>query len=368
MEWPTTPVQLSRLREHLEDLKRITREAQIKNAGSVLWSYTAAEVENLDRVLTEQNEEYRDLKSLVTLNIAVRGKRALTDFGRNVLKFLFGTATSTDVEDLNKRVSRIQTNQESLVHILEAQATVLNETFAAVKDNRRHIKMLLQGQEYLSQTMHSYSYSLSMGTALRYMESAIAEFRSQLTKMRAAIELLEQGRLGSYFVPRQSLLAALVDINNHLPAGVSLIEPVRSDNLFKYYQWITVTAVALPNTLRLFIDIPLMNPDQFFDLFEIVRFPVYYSEINTLAYYRTDHTFIALSKNRQSYILLDTYEVLKCRSGSMSICAPETAIWQNPYQSCEYALFMGYDTLANRLCDKRVAATHSPVFRRLRVL
>lgn len=108
-----------------------------------------------------------------------------------------------------------------------------------------------------------------------------------------------------------------------------------------------------------------MNPDQFFDLFEVISFPVYYPEIDIFAYYQTDYPFIALSKNRQSYILLSTYEVLKCRTGPISICSPETAIWQSPYRNCEYALFLGLDATVAQLCDKRLRTTHPPVFRRL---
>lgn len=167
------------------------------------------------------------------------------------------------------------------------QAMVLNDTLTTIKANHQCIKILVQGQEHLIKTMNTYSYSFFFGTTLRYMEGAIAEFRSQITSLHTAIEVLEHGHLSAYFVPRRSLLAALVEINNHLPVDISLIELVRQNNLFKYYQLITVTAVALPNTLRLFMDIPLMKPDQFFDLFEVISVPVHYPEINMFAYYRT---------------------------------------------------------------------------------
>lgn len=362
--------QLSQLKEHLQNLRQLIKAAQRKDVENTallgsLWNYTAIEAKNLDRMLKEQDVEYRDLKSLVTLDIDLRKKRALIDLGGDLLKFLFGTATSKEVEDLNARIARIKTNQEKIVHILEAQTTVLNETLIAVKENRQRIKMLIQGQEHLIKTVHTYNYSFFFGTVLRNMEVAIAEFRSQITSLRAAIEVLEQGRLSSYFVPRRTLYNALVDINNHLPIDITLIEPLRRDNLFKYYQLISVTAIALPNTLRLFVDIPLMNPERFFDLFEVIGFPVYYSEISMFVYYRTEYNFIALSKNRQAYMLLNTYEVLKCRTGTISICSPETAIWQSPYQSCEYALFLGLDATVVQLCDKRLVPTHPPVFRRL---
>lgn len=362
--------QLSQLKEHLQNLRQLIKAAQRKDVENTallgsLWNYTAIEAKNLDRMLKEQDVEYRDLKSLVTLDIDSRKKRALIDLGGDLLKFLFGTATSKEVEDLNARIARIKTNQEKIVHILEAQTTVLNETLIAVKENRQRIKMLIQGQEHLIKTVHTYNYSFFFGTVLRNMEVAIAEFRSQITSLRAAIEVLEQGRLSSYFVPRRTLYNALVDINNHLPIDITLIEPLRRDNLFKYYQLISVTAIALPNTLRLFVDIPLMNPERFFDLFEVIGFPVYYSEISMFVYYRTEYNFIALSKNRQAYMLLNTYEVLKCRTRTISICSPETAIWQSPYQSCEYALFLGLDATVVQLCDKRLVPTHPPVFRRL---
>lgn len=176
------------------------------------------------------------------------------------------------------------------------------------------------------------------------MEDAIAEFRSQMTSLRTAIKILEQGCLSTYFVPRQTLLTALVDINNHLPVNISLIECVWQDNLFKYYQLITVTAIALPNTLRLFIDLPLMNPDWFFDLFEVISFPLHYPRINMFAIIGQIILLSLCLKtvNHISYLIL-----LRCLNAAWE---QYPFALQSLYRNYEYALFMGLDAMVAQLC------------------
>lgn len=107
--------------EPLQEFKTIGGESQLRNLGSALWNCTIAEIENLDQVLRDQDVEYQDLKSIVILDMATRRKRALINLGGDLLKFLFSTATSEEVEDLNKRISQIKTNQNSIIHILKVQ-------------------------------------------------------------------------------------------------------------------------------------------------------------------------------------------------------------------------------------------------------
>ncbi|KZR95883.1 Uncharacterized protein APZ42_010090, partial [Daphnia magna] len=60
-------------------------------------------------------------------------KRGLIDGGGKVLSWLFGVSTQEDLEHVHGRLDRLSTETTSIVHALEVQATLINETLWETK-------------------------------------------------------------------------------------------------------------------------------------------------------------------------------------------------------------------------------------------
>ncbi|KAK4006495.1 hypothetical protein OUZ56_011649 [Daphnia magna] len=76
------------------------------------------------------------------LNTNQRNRRSLVDGGGTILKWLFGVSTQKDLEELNNQIQNLSQNQREIIHIVDKQATVLNESLWETRTNAKLIKEL----------------------------------------------------------------------------------------------------------------------------------------------------------------------------------------------------------------------------------
>ena len=62
-------------------------------------------------------------------------KRGILDIGGTALKWLFGVSTQQDLVDLSMDMENMGHNQQQIVHLLDKQATIVNETLQITRDN-----------------------------------------------------------------------------------------------------------------------------------------------------------------------------------------------------------------------------------------
>ncbi|XP_023222703.1 mucin-2-like [Centruroides sculpturatus] len=108
--------QLYLLKRHIQLLTTLVQRQMRWDNSTHLpasrWTLSADEITLLKATLLDYEADYNDLKTLVTLNVT-RGKRGLIDTGGKLLKYLFGVATTEDIEILNENIARLtETNEE----------------------------------------------------------------------------------------------------------------------------------------------------------------------------------------------------------------------------------------------------------------
>jgi hypothetical protein len=67
----------------------------------------------LQAVCERLNVEFQGIEKLLPVT---RQKRNLLNFGGNVLNFLFGTATSAELQNLHQVVEEVKLQQSSITH------------------------------------------------------------------------------------------------------------------------------------------------------------------------------------------------------------------------------------------------------------
>ena len=72
-----------------------------------------------------------------------RSKRSLLPWGGDLLNALFGTATESDLECLQKQISNLAVYQNDLVHVVENSLSMLNKTNTLASQNRHAINNLV---------------------------------------------------------------------------------------------------------------------------------------------------------------------------------------------------------------------------------
>ncbi|KAI9565304.1 hypothetical protein GHT06_009092 [Daphnia sinensis] len=101
---------------------RLTGSRPQKIAAKRIFSKLRSFTKDLESV----TEQFTTVKK--ALNTSPRNRRSLIDGGGSALKWLFSVSTQQDLEELNGQVQRVKLNQKKMVHIMEKQATVLNES------------------------------------------------------------------------------------------------------------------------------------------------------------------------------------------------------------------------------------------------
>lgn len=93
----------------------------------------------LDR-LEKNNEKYTMLRETISTNS--NRPRGIVDGGGKTLHWMFGVTTDKELEKVNKKIELLSTENTAVVHALEMQASVVNETLWEVQANANTLKQL----------------------------------------------------------------------------------------------------------------------------------------------------------------------------------------------------------------------------------
>ena len=129
----------------------------IGNNNHVNWR----EITYVYSILNQLSLELNDLEKLLP---TTRRKRGLLDLGGQALKFLFGTATNSELQTLHLAVEEIKNKQTALVHSVENQVTYMKEFDEDVKQNTKDVSTL-------ARTLKSLVYDvLKLNITLTHVE------------------------------------------------------------------------------------------------------------------------------------------------------------------------------------------------------
>lgn len=95
-------------------------------------SYLQKELQNLKDIQNSIIYNYKDYKAL-----GARNKRSVLPLGGRILSFLFGTLSEFDLDNVRRAVNDISRQQQSIIHVLEDQMTILNVSRVQISENRR---------------------------------------------------------------------------------------------------------------------------------------------------------------------------------------------------------------------------------------
>ncbi|KZR96371.1 Uncharacterized protein APZ42_009324, partial [Daphnia magna] len=87
-------------------------------------------------------QEFRELERALKGD-GTRQKRGLFDGGGQLLNWLFGTATTKDLESVHSRLESFDKKGLEVVHLLQEQATLLNVTMGHLAEHEAEISALM---------------------------------------------------------------------------------------------------------------------------------------------------------------------------------------------------------------------------------
>ena len=81
---------------------------------------------------------------------SARHKRSLLPFVGDAMSSLFGTATSTEIQDILSRVNDLSDSRDDMLNVIDNTMTMFNQTIVDVDMNRKTINQLTNATNYLT--------------------------------------------------------------------------------------------------------------------------------------------------------------------------------------------------------------------------
>ena len=322
---------------------------------------------SLDNLRTEINFVRSSYESVLASyldyeTLGTRTSRSLLPLG-GVLKFLFGTADDSDIQGIKVQLNKLAKSQRSVIHIMETNLSILNVSRHQIAENRQSINGLVQSLKQVDENVLNLSSRLDvflaalqdytvnynnlkliideLSQALLHASLHVEEFKSQLN-------MLSTRKLFPGLISPVHLRATLHSILSQLP--VHFVFPANPDtDLWYFYQTLTCTTAMSPGNVIVTVDIPLLEVNSPFDVFQVLNFDLPYFTGNVSAHdimqydltatYKLESTALIADKGRTQYALLTNKELELCRT--TRTCTVQSAFYETSLSKlCVISLFM----------------------------
>ncbi|MET0106093.1 MAG: hypothetical protein ABW072_13270, partial [Sedimenticola sp.] len=305
-------------------------------------------VEELQTLRGTQNSIVASFKDFKVLGS--RSKRSILPLGGRILSFLFGTLSESDLQDVRKAINDLSGQQQSIIHIIEDQMTILNVTRVQISENRKAIidlvsclddfeirlqNLTVEIQKRLNDIEMFANLYAQMDLILTGIRDAIQRGTLYLQNLRLELNMLSLGRLSPSSITPKNLRKLLIQIRSKLPSTLKLPEDPRS-NIWYFYRTLICTTILDDDKIIVVITVPLLDFTGEYEVFRVHNIPLpmcnerqdakITSATNMVARYEVEYPGLLINKDRSKYTPLNEYEMFTCSNQVTRYCSPENAI------------------------------------------
>ena len=120
-------------------MKAVTNSYKSRNYTGYVETFMSLHVE-IDMLTDTYNSIYDNFDEYQILSVDdKKHKRSLLPIIDHLMSNLFGTVSEDDLENINRNIKTLASNQKQIIHDLDVSLSVLNLTRMQVADNRRSI-------------------------------------------------------------------------------------------------------------------------------------------------------------------------------------------------------------------------------------
>ncbi|KAK4017471.1 hypothetical protein OUZ56_032782 [Daphnia magna] len=247
-----------------------------------------------------------------SLNTNPRNRRSHIDGGGSALKWLFSVSTQQDLEVLNRhQMQQVKLNEKEMIHIMDKQATVLNEPLANPQliRNLRDQFASLQGVTAQLLECNKKLEELDFDHFTRFFQlcdpfkalNQILQWLHQLAdSLNLGISLLANGHLAPQIVSS---------------ARFNAVVKKSADN---YLEDVTVAALELH--FRIFIQVPIFDHAQQNKLFQIINWPGAADNGTHSVSYSNLPNFLAVAADLETFLELSKDDFRECSKIDRPLC------------------------------------------------
>lgn len=287
-----------------------------------------------------------------------RSKRTLLPFVGSIGKTLFGFAVTNDVERIAKHVNTVinKTNYLSnafvktnamLTSFMQSTDDRLSNMFKTMQWNHELLKNL---SVQLNETNQLNLQQSTIQVAFMKMRLYTERLKASYNKLLAACNELIEGKLPESLIPYKVLAATISNISKEVK--LHRYRLFSKDPLF-YYKYGNFKFFRHSNNLYITVMFPIMVENNHLSLYKILTYPVPINATSTHASKIADlPTFLAIAKNKQYYVELDSTTLGNCKTFHNKIlCSNTISLTPIDYKQCSISLLEGHKTNIHTYCN-----------------
>ena len=315
------------------------------------------EVDILTDTYNSIYDSFDDFQSLSVDN--QRNKRSLIPIVGQLMSTLFGTVSENDLDNINRNIKALASNQKQIIHDLDVSLSVLNLTRMQVAENRRSIMDLIvviqkldvkvlelghlleQKFARLEQFIHTY---LQFKMILDEIRLTTQDAVFYLENLKSELNMLSMHHLSTSTISPENLQKLLTEVESKLPNNFELPRNSRKD-IWYFYKTLTCVTYLEDNEIRIVLKVPLINTKEEYEIYRIHNLPFPMQRESTkqddiLLKYNLESEMLMVSKDKAEFSFLSENTFQMCNSYHFQLCNPETAFYQTNLNTfCVIALF-----------------------------
>ena len=318
-----------------EIIEAIIRNYKYSNLTGYMETFKSLRVE-VDLLTDTYKSVYDNFDEYQTLSVkSQRVQRSLIPIIGQLMSTLFGTVSEKDLENINRNIKSLASNQNRIIHDLDMSLSVLNLTRMQVTENRRSIIglivviqkldrriMKLQETFYkkfirLEQFVHTY---LQLKMILDEIRLTTQDAVFYLENLESELNMLSLQHLATNTISPKDLRELLIEVESKLPNNFELPRKPRDDIWF-YYKTLTCLTYLQDNEIRIVLKIPLINTKEEYDIFKVHNMPLPVnhnqsstSSVNVMVKYELETEMFMISRDKTRFSLLSENNYHMCNS------------------------------------------------------
>ena len=279
------------------------------------------EVDILTDTYNSIYDSFDDFQSLSVDN--QRNKRSLIPIVGQLMSTIFGTVSENDLDNINRNIKALASNQKQIIHDLDVSLSVLNLTRMQVAENRRSImdlivviqkldakvvelgQLLEQKFARLEQFIHTY---LQFKMILDEIRLTTQEAVFYLENLKSELNMLSMHHLSTSTISPKNLQKLLIDVESKLPNNFELPRNSRKD-IWYFYKTLTCVTYLEDNEIRIVLKVPLINTREEYEIYRIHNLPLPMQHESTkqddiLLKYNLESEMLMVSKDKTEFSFL----------------------------------------------------------------
>ena len=319
-------------------------------------------------------------------NLAERTRRGLFDFVGKSFKFLFGTATSSDINKfvsvatvLDDRVKNVEMKHNKLISDFVSYIDIKNrqnkQLTEAIEINYNRTEILSKDiqstTKYMASLAHTvkdelqniynvfFLYNKFLITHVSLIDQRLAalhHMQIQSIEFLQSIQLLLTGKISPRLITQLQVKKLYKIISKHLQKNYPSFV-ITNPDINNFYDSPNYLFYAIDKHLYIQVKIPLSSYNAIFEVYKIISVPLPLNNNQSLHMYTSYElpSLLALSVDKNYYIDLSNEQYETCIGTPIRHCSHNIAIQTTSRPSCAVAIFMNQFNKISSICKSTLS-------------